>query len=118
MKNPAHGFGTQRRKHPGFTVAELMVAVAISAIVLAVIAALSLYGLKSFTAMGNYADMDGKSRAALDAISRDLRECTEFMSSDTNLPTPFMQLKNATAGIEMQITWDSVARTLTTAKTS
>lgn len=114
MKTRAQHFGEWRRKGSGFTVAELMVAVAISGIALAVIAALSLYGLKSFTAIGNYTDMDGKSRAALDEISRDLRECTDLLEYDFSTNAPYFKFANSNANVHITISWDLGTRVLTT----
>jgi len=105
------------RAEIGFTLVEIMVAVVAGTILLAVIGALSLFALRSFTAMGNYTDLDAKSRMALDQISRDLRECTTLLAYDTNLPTPFLLFTNSTDSVSVRLTWDSVARTLTTATT-
>lgn len=104
------------RANSGMTLAELMVASAIGVIILAVVGALSVYALRSFAAISNYTDLDAKSRIALDQISRELRECTTLQGYDVNLPAPYLLFTNATDHVTVRITWDSVARTLTTAR--
>ena len=56
------------------SVLELLVAVAITSIVLAAIGALAVSTARSFVAMGNYNDLDRASRDALDILSRDVRQ--------------------------------------------
>jgi hypothetical protein len=100
------------------TVAELMVAVAAGGLLLAVVAALSIYGLKSFVAVGNYTDLDEKGRAAMDEISCDLRECTDLEEYDYSTNAPWFRFNNQVTGIKVTVGWDSVTRTLTTKKVS
>ena len=58
------------------TLVEVMVSVALGSMVLAMAGSLWLFGSRSFAAMGNYTDLDAKSRNALDLMSRDIREAT------------------------------------------
>jgi type II secretory pathway component PulJ len=63
----------------GFTLAELMVAFGISALLLTVLLTLSLYSGRSFAAMVNYVDLNQRSRAALDSMSRDIRQARDVL---------------------------------------
>ena len=55
----------------------MMVALALSSMLLARAGSLWLFGSRSFAAMGNYADLDARSRNALDLMSRDIRQATQ-----------------------------------------
>jgi len=106
------------RNARGMSLVELIVAVAIGLIALAVVGMLSLYGLRSFVAMGNYTDLDAKSRQAIDLMSRDMRQATFVNGFQTNLPTKWLELVNTNApATTNKYTWDSVARTLTCQQT-
>jgi type II secretory pathway component PulJ len=56
------------------TLIEVMVAGAIAVVALAAVMSFSIYGARSFTALGNYVDFDAKSRNALDVMSTDVRQ--------------------------------------------
>jgi type II secretory pathway pseudopilin PulG len=102
----------------GMSITELMVAVLIGVIALAVVGMLSLYGLRSFVAMGNYTDLDSKSRQAIDLMSREMRQATFVNGFQTNLPTKWLELVNTNApATTYRYVWDSVARTLTCQQT-
>ena len=102
----------------GMTLVELMVAVGIGTIVLAVVGMLSLFGLRSFMAIGNYTELDAKSRQALDLMSRDIRQATQVTGFSTNLPTKWLILVNTNSpAMTNKYLWDSVARTLTCEQT-
>ena len=103
-----------RRRRFGMTVAEFMVAVALGSIVLAVTAALSMYGLRSFVAIGNYTDLNEKSRTALDQISRDLRECTSLTNSYDMPGNRWLLFVNPQGLVKLE--WNLTDRTLVTTK--
>jgi|ERR1051325_1462120 hypothetical protein len=67
-----------------FSFVELMIASAMAAVVGATIFSFSSFSGRSFSAMGNYYDLDRKSRGALDQISRDVRRCQSLASYATN----------------------------------
>ena len=56
------------------TLIELMVATAVGAIVLSAVMALTIFSARSFAAVGNYVDLDVKSRNALDRMSQEIRQ--------------------------------------------
>ena len=96
----------------GMTLIELLVASAIGALVLAVVAVLSVYALRSFTAIGNYADLEAKSRTALDRITRDVRQATGVVSFDQSGPDKWLRLTNALEGVRFEYYWDAAGRVL------
>ena len=66
------------------TLVELMVAVAIGALILAAVGKLSLFTARSFVALGNYNDLDQASRNALDIMSREIRQTRGLTTYATN----------------------------------
>jgi hypothetical protein len=64
---------TKRRK-AGLSLVEMMVALGVGFMLLAMISGLSIYSGRSFAALANYADLDNKSRNALDHLTRDVRQ--------------------------------------------
>jgi prepilin-type N-terminal cleavage/methylation domain-containing protein len=72
------------RKKAGLTLVEIMVAVGIGSVVLAIVGSLSLWSGRSFAAMANYADLDNASRNALDKITREIRQVRGLNTYFTN----------------------------------
>ncbi len=87
--------GTATKKFQrGFTLIEVLVAIAIGSIVLMAILSLGLYSARSFAALTNYVDLDNLSRNALDQMTREIRQADRVMpgSDETTLRiwiTPF-----------------------------
>jgi hypothetical protein len=70
------------------TLVELLVSFAIGVLALAMLGFISINTMRSFAAIGNYADLDNDSRNALDLLSRDIREAhalTRFTPSEITL---------------------------------
>src|SRR5256885_12440772 len=61
-----------------------MVATGVGSVVLAAVMALSLFSARSFAALGNYVDLDIKSRTALDQMSSDIRQADKLTAASTN----------------------------------
>ncbi|HEX9048173.1 MAG TPA: prepilin-type N-terminal cleavage/methylation domain-containing protein [Verrucomicrobiae bacterium] len=81
---------TMKTRHPlpnpraGFTFMEMMVAAAVSTVVIgAVVSALLFFG-QSYAALGNYVDLNRKGFVALDQISREIRQASALKSFATN----------------------------------
>ena len=72
------------RNRVAMTLLELLVAVSIGGLVLAVIGFMYLNTLRSFAAIGNYAELDNASRNALDVLSRDVRQSRSLTAFTTN----------------------------------
>src|SRR5439155_25750765 len=106
------------RYESAFSVFEIIIAAAISSLVLSMIMMLYLFGLRSFGAMSNYAEMSGRSRHALDVMARDIRQATIVVSYNTNLPIKSLKLSTYDLNGPCTVTysWDSNARVLTSAK--
>jgi hypothetical protein len=94
------------------TLIETLVALGVGALVLTVVAVLSVYALRSFTAMGNYADLEAKSRAALDRITRDVRQATGVISTDPLGADKRLRLTNALEGTSFTYAWYAEDRVL------
>jgi len=87
--------------------------VGVGSLVLAVVATLNIYGLRSFAAIGNYADLDNRSRNALDLMSREIREASAVMSFTNTGNLRSLTITNATDGTQMSYGWDASTRYLT-----
>jgi hypothetical protein len=74
----------RRKKMAALTLVELMIAGAISSILLATIMALSSYTARSFAAISNYVSLDRGSRHALDRLSMRIRESDGVTDFATN----------------------------------
>lgn len=73
-----------RRTEAALTLIEIMVAMGIGCVLLAIIATLSFWSSRSFAAMANYAELDNASRNALDILTRDIREVRGLHTFTTN----------------------------------
>jgi prepilin-type N-terminal cleavage/methylation domain-containing protein len=72
------------RRQRGMTMVETLIALGISAMVLAQVCALWFYSTRSFAAQASYAALDQDSQRALDWLSRDVRQATNLVSFSTN----------------------------------
>jgi prepilin-type N-terminal cleavage/methylation domain-containing protein len=63
----------------GFTLVELLVAIAVGSLALTATMSLSLYSLRSFAALTNYVDLDNLSRNALDHMTREIRQADRVL---------------------------------------
>jgi prepilin-type N-terminal cleavage/methylation domain-containing protein len=93
------------------TLPEVMVAVAVSSIVLTVIAAFTFFTARSFAAIGNYVDLDGTSRQAVDVMTKEIRQAKALFDYKTNslIFTDYDDKK-------LQFIWDPTRRELTRVK--
>jgi hypothetical protein len=84
-----------------------VIAVGVGSLVLAVVATLNIYGLRSFAAIGNYADLDNRSRNALDLMSREIRKASAVTSFTNTGNLRSLTITNATDGTQVSYTWDA-----------
>lgn len=105
-----------QRRLRGFTLMETMIVMGLAGIVLAIIMATYKYSGTSFAAMGNYADLDRNSRAALDLLSREIRNSSALTAYSSSNPKS-LTFTNATARKIVVVTYDATSRTLKLAKT-
>src|SRR5262249_51192676 len=96
-----------------FTMVEVLVAMGLGSIILAAVASLIMYASKSTLAMVNYTQLDGKSRYALDVISREIRQANALMSFQTNRS---LTMTNSDQTYGITLTYDPNARTLVMSK--
>ena len=92
----------------GWTLMEMLVSVTLGSLVFTVIGYLTIFTANSFSAMGNYADLDRASRNTLDVMSREIRGAKSVGSWNTSNLT----LTNAD-GTLFSYNYDSSAATLT-----
>ena len=76
-----------RKWRRGLTLVETLVAVAISSIALAALAAFAFYSARSFAAIGNYVDLDNTSRKAVDVMTKEIRQTAALSGYQTNALT-------------------------------
>ena len=75
----------------GMTLVEMMLAIAVGTLILAVIATASMTSSLWFASLANYVDMDAKSRNALDQMSLKIRQAgalTEFSPTRLKFASP------------------------------
>ncbi|MBU6410881.1 MAG: prepilin-type N-terminal cleavage/methylation domain-containing protein, partial [Verrucomicrobia bacterium] len=85
-----------RRKHRGFTLVEMTVALAASAMLFLAIIAMTFFTSRSLVMMSNYMDLDQKSRYAVDLIGRDIRNSSALLSYSNGSTIKSLTLTNAT----------------------
>ena len=87
----------------GFTLVEMMVATGLGCLVLVVVLATSIYASRSFASMGNYRDLESRSRIALDKMSRDIRQADKL----TNYSSTFLgfQTTDPITGVQSPLTF-------------
>jgi len=107
------------RSERAFSLFEFMIAAAIASLVLSMIMMLYLFGLRSFAAMSNYAQMSSNSRQSLDLMARDIRQANNVLAYNPNLPIRSLTLATYDGNTSCTNTysWDSNARVLTCART-
>jgi hypothetical protein len=97
----------------GFTLVEMMTSVGLGVVLLCVVAILFINGSMSFVAVANYQNLDAKSTVALDTISKEIRNATAVIATNSVSLT----LTNASAATFTKLTYNSTARTLVMTKT-
>lgn len=108
MKLTEHRAG-QRRS--AMTLVETLLAVGISSVAFAVLAAFSFYSGRSFAAIGNYVDLDNTSRRAVDVMTKEIRQTKALSDYRTNSLT-FTDYDDK----QLQYTWNPASRELTRVK--
>jgi prepilin-type N-terminal cleavage/methylation domain-containing protein len=89
----------------GMTLIEMMIAVGLGSMLLAMAASLWLFGSRSFAAMSNYTDLDARSRNALDQMSRDIRQATGVTAFQKTGSTKWLTVTNTALGKGATYTW-------------
>lgn len=100
----------------GFTLVEMMVAVAMGSLLTGGVVALGMYTSRSFNMIGNYVDLDAQSRYAADVLGQQIRDASALVAFSTNNPA-YLQLSNDITAQTITITYNADASTLTLAET-
>ena len=103
-----------RRAAPnsGTTLIELMFAIAVGMIAIAALASLSLYSGRVFAGLLNYADLETKSRSALDFMTREIRQ-TQLLTAYASNQLTFQDFD----GVPLVYAYNPTNLTLTRTKT-
>ena len=98
-------FTSDRRR--AFTLVEMLVAVGLAGIACLVIMSFLQTSALTFVSLTNYSDLGLKTQIAVDKISKDIRQCAEVKSYQTNTLT-----LRKWDGTSMQYAFDPATRTL------
>jgi prepilin-type N-terminal cleavage/methylation domain-containing protein len=82
-----------KNRQAGFTLAEVLVASAMSLMLAAILGTFFFFSLRGFAAMTNYADMNQRSQMALDKMAKDIRQARSLTAYTTNSLT-FLDVSN------------------------
>jgi hypothetical protein len=100
------------------TLVELLIAITIGLIVLTAAGIIWIFVLQSFVAAGNYADLDAKSRMAVDVMMAEIREASGVVGFQNNGSNSWLSVTNSLeANSKITYSWDSGSRMLVRQKT-
>jgi prepilin-type N-terminal cleavage/methylation domain-containing protein len=99
------------RRRSAFTLVEFMVTSAVALILMAALMSLLFFSSRSFASITNYLDIDRQTQAALDKLSRDIRQVNKLTAYSATALT-FEDWDFAT----LRYVYDPVAQTLTSVK--
>lgn len=103
---------TSKTRCGGFTLVEMLIATAVGGLVLSAVMAMSLFSARSFAAIGNYVDLDIKSRTALDTMTSDIRQALDLSSATSNsLSFHLVDIGTGATNV-LQYTYDPSGKTL------
>jgi len=91
----------------------MLIATAVGGLVLSAVMAMSLFSARSFAAIGNYVDLDIKSRTALDTMTSDIRQALDLTTPcNSNILTfHLVDISTGTTNL-LQYTYDPSGKTL------
>ena len=96
------------QRKSGFALAEAMVGMCITVLILLALFAFSMFSTRSFATMYNYVDLDDNNRVAMDTLTRDVRQAKRVIDCTTN-----RLILEDWNGLTLGYIYDSNARTLT-----
>ena len=107
------------RANRGMSLLEMLIAVCSASILVAVVMSLFLFALRSFGAIGNYTQLDGRSQTAVDLMLREIREANLVTGCKTNGSSIWLQLANTivSPSVTNTLTWTPATGLLTWDKT-
>src|SRR5881296_1718523 len=96
-----------RRPRAAESLVSILIGLGLTSLLLIGLASVYFYCTRSFADLGNYVDLDSKTRLALDVMSRDIRQADSLSSYTSNSAT----FKVGTN--QLAYTFDTAKRTLT-----
>jgi len=102
----------KKRIQSGMSIPEMLVSVCVGSLIFAALASFSLFTMRSFAAMANYADLESESRNALDHVTMDIRQTYGLR---TNLLNE-LDFEDAPDHQTLKFIYDPTAQTLTRVK--
>lgn len=93
------------KRSSGTVLVDVLVGLLLSSMLVAMAGSLRLVGSRSLAAMGNYAELDTKSRNALVSRSRNLRPAPQVTSFQNSAPTKWLGVTNVVAVTQIAYTW-------------
>jgi type II secretory pathway pseudopilin PulG len=114
ISNPSIQSG-RRRAQSAMTLVEVMIASAISTVVIAIVMVLVVFAVRSFAALANYQVLDQASSSAADHMSREIREATSVVSFQNVGTTKSIVFDNTNASPSYTLLyeWTEADQTLT-----
>src|SRR5689334_9093840 len=100
------------RKASGFLLAEALVAIGITSLLVLAVCAFTMFSGHSFAALFNYVDLDDANRICMDQLSRDIRQANKVNNFSANQ----LELDTTPSGgpaSSVTYTYDSATRNLT-----
>src|SRR5437762_6521973 len=73
-----------RARGRAMSLVEMLIATGLGTVLMTAIISLMIFAARSFVAVGNYVDLDVKSRNALDRISQEIRQAAGLQSYSTS----------------------------------
>src|SRR5207244_12314049 len=89
--------GRAAARRRGMTLVELMVAFSLVLVVITTMSLVYIFGMRCFSAMNNYADMDAKTRMSLDKMLKEIRGSSHVVGYQTNATTVWLKVGNIVA---------------------
>jgi len=97
----------KRRSKFGWTLVEMMVAVGLFSISSMALGTIFIFSIKSFASMANYASLDRENRAAMDMLTREIRQARLVTGYVTNSTGNSLSIRNGD-GQDVTYSFDSV----------
>lgn len=87
-------FPFKRRGKRGWTLVEMMVATGLFSISSLALGTIFIFSIKSFASMANYASLDRENRAAMDKLTREIRQAKQVTGFVTNSLGNSLSIRN------------------------
>jgi prepilin-type N-terminal cleavage/methylation domain-containing protein len=99
----------QKKIRSGMTIPEMLVSIAVGSMLFVALASFSLFTMRSFAGMANYADLENTSRNALDRMTMDVRQTFGLIANTQNE----LDFEDAPDHQTLKFIYDGNAQTLT-----